>query len=618
MPCYRGDLHLFSFTLQMPQTTLQGLLLEYIHLVRKSDFPFLADWLAISLRWLALLLLTAVLYPPANPFYAAVLAFSAVVNMFAIALAVSNRRMEAHRPLNLGFDAAAAAAIFALGGQQPLFWCGVLPIASAAIYYEWRGSLLMAALLSLAQVGWLAAGLGLPVQAALPAAAFNLGAGLLLGWLGTGVMTMVRRNYRAHINQRAELERTTRRREHDRLHSLYRLIESLTASLNYQDVLDAALDLGTNAIEPSDGGEPSQMVSAVLLFGEESLNVGTARRFSSSDMHRTFSAEEGVLAMALNQGAPQVITNPAADPELGSILALHGTASAAVLPLVRGMSAYGMMLFAHPQSEFFNAERLELLEMISGQAVIAIQNARLYDALRIEKERIVESQEEARKKLARDLHDGPTQSVASIAMRLSVARRMLQVQPGQVDEELGRIEELARRTTQEIRHLLFTLRPLVLESDGLAAALQTMAEKMRDTYQQNVEIQANPAVIEKLDNARQTAVFYLAEEAVNNARKHARASRIRVRLSNLAQQPDVALLEIADNGVGFDPQAVGSHYERRGSLGMINLRERTELVDGLLNIDSAPGRGTRVQVYIPLSPQAADRLQRGLVNVPAN
>jgi len=125
----------------MSQTALQGSLLEYIHLVRKSDFPFLADWLAISLRWLALLLLTALLYPPAKPLYAAALAFFVAVNIFAIALVVSNRRRKAHRPLNLGFDAAAAAAIFALDGQQPLFWCGLLPIASAAIYYERRGSL---------------------------------------------------------------------------------------------------------------------------------------------------------------------------------------------------------------------------------------------------------------------------------------------------------------------------------------------------------------------------------------------------------------------------------------------------------------------------------------------
>ncbi len=593
-------------------------LLGYINQVQKSDFPFLADWLTISLRWLSLLVMTAVLDPLLNPGYALALAVSAAGNIFCVVLAASNRRMEAHRLLNVGFDVLVALVLFALGGSTPLFWVGLIAITSASIYYEWRGSLLTAALLGLSQAAWLALVQAQPLMVALPAVAFDLVCGLVLGWLSTYVMAAVRRNYRTHLSQRSELEQNTRQREHDRLRGLYRLVESLSASLNYQDVLDAALDLGTSAIEPLQSGQPSQMVSAVLLFNDEALIVGTARRFSATDMHQSFLAEQGALAQVLREGAAIKIDNPAGDPELGKILALKSMTSGVVLPLMRGMNAYGVLLYAHAQPDFFTTERLELLDMIGTQSVIAIQNARLYDAVRVEKERIVESQEEARKKLARDLHDGPTQSVASIAMRLSVARRMLQVKPDQVGEELERIEELARRTTQEIRHMLFTMRPLVLESDGLAAALQAMADKMRDTYQQNVEIQADPAVIDRLDNSRQTAIFYLSEEAVNNARKHAKASRILVRLNSLRNDPEVSLLEIADNGVGFDPKAVGTNYERRGSLGMVNLRERTELVEGLLNIDSAPGCGTRVQVFIPLSSQAADRLQRGLVSVPSN
>jgi signal transduction histidine kinase len=106
---------------------------------------------------------------------------------------------------------------------------------------------------------------------------------------------------------------------------------------------------------------------------------------------------------------------------------------------------------------------------------------------------------------------------------------------------------------------------------------------------------------------KQGVIFYIIEEAVNNARKHANAASIAVRLGQV--EPGIALLEIADNGIGFDVQSVDKGYDKRGSLGMINLRERTELVNGLLNIDSAPGKGTRVQVYIPLTEEAADRLQ---------
>jgi signal transduction histidine kinase len=219
---------------------------------------------------------------------------------------------------------------------------------------------------------------------------------------------------------------------------------------------------------------------------------------------------------------------------------------------------------------------------------------------------MMEVQEETRKKLARDLHDGPTQSVAAIAMRVNFARRLLERDPESAAEELFKIEELARETTKEIRHMLFTLRPLVLESQGLIGALQSMAVKMRETYGQNVIIEALPEVVAQLDGSRQGVVFYIAEEAVNNARKHAEAEHIWVRLKQT--EPDVALLEIQDDGVGFDVDAVDASYENRGSLGMVNIRERAQLVNGVLNVESAKGEGTRIRVWIPLTDQAADRL----------
>ena len=158
--------------------------------------------------------------------------------------------------------------------------------------------------------------------------------------------------------------------------------------------------------------------------------------------------------------------------------------------------------------------------------------------------------------------------------------------------------------------MLFTLRPLVLESQGLLAALQMMAEKMKETFGQEVLVEVDPAVISQLEIGKQTVVFYLAEEAVNNARKHAQASQIWVKLRSLKKEKDIALLEVQDNGVGFDVEAVKGNYDGRGSLGMINLRERTELINGLLVIQSTPGQGTRVQVFLPLNEEAADRLHR--------
>jgi signal transduction histidine kinase len=159
--------------------------------------------------------------------------------------------------------------------------------------------------------------------------------------------------------------------------------------------------------------------------------------------------------------------------------------------------------------------------------------------------------------------------------------------------------------------MLFTLRPLVLETEGLIAALTTMAEKINEVYQQKVIVDADPQVVEQMEASHQTVVFALAEEAVNNARKHAEANEIWVRIKHPGNEQSVAVLEIADNGVGFDVQSVLGSYERRGSMGMVNLRERAELISGLLKIDSLPGKGTRVRVYIPLNEEAADRLNQG-------
>jgi signal transduction histidine kinase len=135
-----------------------------------------------------------------------------------------------------------------------------------------------------------------------------------------------------------------------------------------------------------------------------------------------------------------------------------------------------------------------------------------------------------------------------------------------------------------------------------------MAEKMKEMYEQNVIIQVDENLASQLEMGKTGVIFYIAEEAVNNARKHAQAAHIWVRLRPLPQQSDIAFLEIADDGLGFDVAEINKSYDKRGSLGMVNLRERSELVNGILHIDSAPGKGAKIQVFIPLTEDAADQL----------
>ncbi len=579
--------------------------------MRTSDSPFTADWLVVSLRWLTLLGLTislsiaGKLFEPINFLLLGLAGWNILLSL----LAGLSIRIPRHREISLAVDLLVTGLLFTLTGgfNSPTFWIGILPLISASFYFEIIGALIAGVLVAGMEIGvtfWQASGGTGSLLFAILAAVVTLVIAVVLGFLSNRFFKIIRRARQAALE--AQLKR--QHKENERLRSIYSLTTTLAGTLNYQRVLDTALDISLNALNPDPEAEwDDRMVSAVLLFSkQQTLEVGSARRFTPADLRVVLNGDQGTIAKALDEDKPILLKDIQSDPELARLVALTKCKVVYCFPLRSGFNAYGVFLFGHPEADYFTNDRREILDILSRQAIIAIQNARLYQDLVDERDRMVEVQEEARKKLARDLHDGPTQSVSAIAMRVNMARRMLESDPKATSEELGRIEELTRRTTKEIRHMLFTLRPLVLESQGLNAALEAMASKTKEIYNQEVLIKVDENVIKNLEMGKQGVVFYIVEEAVGNARKHAKANHIWVNLRPLEE--GLALLEILDDGVGFDVAAVNKAYDQRGSLGMINLRERTELVNGVLNLQSTPGKGTRVQVFIPLTEEAADRL----------
>jgi signal transduction histidine kinase len=404
------------------------------------------------------------------------------------------------------------------------------------------------------------------------------------------------------VDREKELER-----ELERLQIVFRLSSALNSTLDYEHVLELALDLANSSLADPQA-QSSNIKSAVLLYDGEAFRVAAARGFSQADMRAALPGDDGLLSEAFRSAGTSVGHSPSMDPELKFLAGLHMSRVAVCIPLSIGYEVYGVLLFGHRQTDFFNTERIKLLEIVAQQVMISLQNARLYRDLVQEQERIMSIQEEANKKLARDLHDGPTQSIAAIAMRVNFARRLMERDTKATAEELFKIEELARRTTKEIRQMLFTLRPLVLESQGLIPALEQLAEKFNDGYQQNVcvDIDGN---IEELELNKKTVIFYIAEEAIGNACKHARAKHIWVRLRR-KENDDLIAVEIVDDGIGFNLSSINESYEQSGSLGLINLRERADLVSGLLKINSTPGQGTTIHLTVPTSTEAADNLHR--------
>lgn len=574
----------------------------------------LADWIALTVRW-AFITSASLWFAYHNTLDSKILIVligMLIVNLAATILTAANQANTTLHILYLLSDFAFAQLIFFLGNSQVnLAWLGLLPAATGALYFQWIGAILAIVLnISLQalmvynhQPSDLLILLGLMTP-------IYLIVGLPLAMVSERVM----RRAKTGVQSAPRLSNATLRKERESRKLIYDLISALSATLNYQRVLETSLSLSADTLAELDAPEVDRLFSAVLLYSgtdyrSPTLHIAAARRLLPSDRGLQLPGTSGLLAQAIDEGVPSLSRNLNGDVELSRLASVRDCRSAYCLPLRAGLDAYGILLFAHPKVDFFTPDRREVLEIVGKQSVIAIQNARLYQDLEQEKNRMMEIQEESRKKLARDLHDGPTQSVSAIAMRVNFARRLMERDLKAASEELYKIEELARRTTKEIRHMLFTLRPLVLESQGLVATLESMAEKMKETFDQNVTIQADPRVVDALETSKQAVVFYIAEEAVNNARKHAQAKQVWVRLKML--RAGLSLLEVEDDGVGFDVDSMGISYENRGSLGMINLRERTELVNGVLRIDSSPGRGTRVQVVIPLTEEAADRIRRG-------
>jgi signal transduction histidine kinase len=585
----------------------------------KSDTPFIADWFVISLRWLVLLgvIVSLSISDALASWGNAILALLVFWNIVLTWLAGLNRRLPNHREISLLIDLGVSVGFFWLQGglSGPATWAGILPIISGALYFDLRGGLLASLIIAIVQASdAFLRNMGL-LWLVFPALVTIL-LGAFFGFISQQMIIQLRLMRAKQTEERERGYRT----ETERMRAIYKLSSTLTATLSYKRVLDMALEISTSALhvddpEQTEGTTPKddRLISGVLLFDGQELVVGAAHRFPQADLRMTFPAKEGLLHRVVEDDANVVTDGVKHDPELKRLISLSNCQSIYCFSLRTGFNVYGVLLFGHPEPKYFTRDRCDVLGIIGRQATIAIQNARLYQDLADEKERMAEAQEEARKKLARDLHDGPTQSVAAIAMRVNLARRMLERDQGSAADELVKIEDLARRTTKEIRHMLFTLRPLVLESQGLTAALQQMAEKMKETFGQEVVIQIDEKLADDIEMGKKGIIFYLVEEAVNNARKHAQAARIYVRLSAVKNEPEIAWLQIADEGLGFDVDAITKSYDKRGSLGMVNLRERTELINGLLHIDSAPGKGTRVNVYIPLSEEASDKLHHGRV-----
>lgn len=211
--------------------------------------------------------------------------------------------------------------------------------------------------------------------------------------------------------------------------------------------------------------------------------------------------------------------------------------------------------------------------------------------------RIIQAQEDERHRVARDIHDGPAQSMANVVLRAEICERLLDADRDELAQELAELKDMVKRTLVDVRRIIFDLRPMALDDLGLAPTLRRFTEAVKEEAGINVDLVVLGKE-QRLQGVVEVTVFRLVQEAVNNARKHAKASRISVRLEFTDHQIN---MQVEDDGIGFDLETARERAKNADNYGLMSMGERVDLLGGELRIISVPGKGTTVSACIPLS-----------------
>ena len=356
------------------------------------------------------------------------------------------------------------------------------------------------------------------------------------------------------------------------------------------------------AVETTQTAMDSGSFSALDLL--HSSQPGVSNGSAGEACKPRISLSEGVAGWVAAYSTLVLIADPAADPRFSPeavdvdsrVLGIRPMSLVAVPMIFKGGVTGVLEVAQTAEADGFDATSLDLMRTLGSQAATAVANARLYQSLRAERDRIIQTQEDERKRLGRDLHDGPAQKLAQIAMSLEFAMQLAQHEPDRLTAELNAIREQALSTTREIRNLLFDLRPLVLDAEdgGLIAALTRFLERFQTTPGPRMHL--NAEYPDRLSHNVELTTFAIVQEAVNNVLKHAHAENCWI---DMRETPDKLIATIRDDGDGFDVKQVQSDYEQRGSWGLLSMLERAALIEAKLNISSHPGKGTITALEVP-------------------
>ncbi len=381
----------------------------------------------------------------------------------------------------------------------------------------------------------------------------------------------------------AELYQAERRRAEE-WKELFELGREVTALPDVQRLLDSTVSRARHLLV-------TDMAVLMLLRPGDQLYLAAHEGLISGGVKKLRPlSEDGLQSLTLASMAPVIILHCETDERLrerrAALFAEERLASLICVPLRGKEGPLGTVTVGNRQSTVFNEWQAELLEAFANWTAVAIEASRLYERL----ESLARLEE--RERIGMDLHDGVIQSIYAVGLNLEdCLDRLSSEPPNQIRAAIEKAMEDLTLVIKDIRSYIFDLRPPLSQVTELPQALEQLIEELRVNSLVEAEVTIEGELGETLSEKQATALFHIAQEALNNVSKHSGASRVNVRL---ASGDGRILLEVQDNGRGFQV-AEGGPQEKQG---LRNMRDRTRSIGGDMAIQSAPGKGVTIRVEV--------------------
>ncbi|GEM_PF-531553 len=357
--------------------------------------------------------------------------------------------------------------------------------------------------------------------------------------------------------------------------------------------------------------------SVAEVTGERSIAIflmdGEGKRLTLTaglDLNTPFASQETSVAVgqclcgqvALSGKADLVEDLENSPRMLRTACGLAGYRCVVSFPLQSRDRIEGVLTVFSPKASSITPADYPIVTLICHQIGVAIQNARLYQEAREKEklahqllEKVINAQEEERKRLARELHDETGQTLTAIAMSLESLGGQLGPERADVIQQLDSLHQMSLDALGELRKMAMALRPSALDDLGLLPAVRRYA--LQHLQPQGIQVTIEGQEIDtSLTSATQTLLFRIVQEAINNVARHSKATTATIRFW---QERDYVCGEVLDNGIGFDPRTKAAPGSPSGGLGLQGMQERAALVGGVVDITSTPEEGTRVLVRVP-------------------